>query len=215
MFFILSNSSIKGRPFVKESCAYSKLYQLISEKLGISELEFLSLISSEKDLYYVKGYTVVLSKTAGLIREPQGYSTCYSIFQYQSLSKTELERYLREDYTLAELIPDTSKGEDCVIFKDSWEKSDRIIYIPDYSLNGIIPGRTLNAKEINNTVRSCYTGNDFLRICKGHENVALALFAICNWQHPDIQDLLDGFDEEEFQETFGISMDSLEQEVQA
>lgn len=213
MFFILSNSSIKGGPFVKESCAYAKLYQLISEKLGISELEFLSLISSEKDLYYVKGYTVVLSKTAGLIREPQGYSTCYSIFQYQSLFKTELERYLREDYTLAELIPDTSKGEDCVIFKDSWEKSDRIIYIPDYSLNGIIPNRILNAKEIDKTVHSCYTGNDFLRICNGHEHIAQALFSICNWQHPNIQDLLDGFDEEEFLETFGIPMDVLAQEV--
>lgn len=144
-----------------------------------------------------------------------GYSNCYSILQYQSLSKTELELYLRKDYTLSELIPDTSKGEDCMIFKDTWEKSDRIIYIPDYSLNGIIPGRILNAKEIDNLVHSCYTGNDFLRICKGHENVAQALFTICNWQHPDIQDLLDGFDEDEFLETFGIPMDSLEQEVQA
>ena len=133
LFF--SNSNIKGGPFVKESCAYSKLYQLISEKLGISEQEFLSFISSEKDLYYIKGFTVIMSKTAGLIREPQGYSTCYSIFQYQSLSKTELEIYLRKDYTLAGLIPDTSKGDDCIIFKDSWEKSDRIIYIPDYNLS--------------------------------------------------------------------------------
>lgn len=146
--------------------------------------------------------------------EIYGYSNCYSVFQYQSLSKTELEMYLRKDYTLAELIPDTSKGEDCVIFKDSWEKSDRIIYIPDYGLNGIISNRILNAKEIYELVHSCYTGNDFLRVCKGHENIAQALFAICNWQHPDIQDLLDEFDEEEFQETFGISMDSLEQEEQ-
>lgn len=215
MYFILSNSNIEGGPFVKKSCAYSKLYQLMAEKLRISELEFLSFISQNKDFFYINGYTVVLAKTVGFIREPQGYSTCYSIQQYQSLSKTELEGYLRKDYTMAELFSDTSKGEDCVIFKDSWEKSDRIIYIPDYSLNGIIPDRILNAKEIDNTVHSCYTGNDFLRICKGHENVAQALFEICNWQHPNIQDLLDGFDEEEFQETFGIPMDSLEKEVQA
>lgn len=215
MYFILSNSNIAGGPFVEENIAYSKLYQLMAEKLGISEQEFLSLLSSEKDLYYINGFAVIMPKTAGLIREPQGYSTCYSVFQYQSLSKTELEMYLRKDYTLSELIPDTSKGEDCVIFKDTWEKSDRIIYIPDYSLNGIIPDRILNVKEIDNLVHSCYTGNDFLRICKGHENVAQVLFAICNWQHPDIQDLLDGFDEDEFLETFGIPMDSLEQEVQA
>jgi hypothetical protein len=215
MYFISSNSNIAGGPFVEESCAYSKLYQLIAEELGISELEFLSSISQNKDFFYINGYTVALTKTAGLIREPQGYSTCYSILQYQSLSKTELEVYLRKDYTMAKLFPDTSKGEDCVIFKDSWEKSDRIIYIPDYGLNGIISNRILNAKEIDRTVHSCYTGNDFLRICKRHENVAQALFAICNWQHPDIQDLLDGFDEDEFLETFGIPMSSLEQEVQA
>lgn len=213
MYFISSNSNIVGGPFVEESCAYSKLYQLMAEKSGISEPEFLSFISQNKDLFYINGCTVVLAKTVGVVRESQGYSTCYSVLQYQSLSKTELEVYLRKDYTLAELIPDISKGEDCVLFKDSWEKSDRIIYIPDYSLNGIIPNRILNAKEIDKTVHSCYTGNDFLRICNGHEHIAQALFSICNWQHPNIQDLLDGFDEEEFLETFGIPMDVLAQEV--
>lgn len=216
MYFILSNSTIVGSnivggPFVKESCVYSKLYQLMAEKLGISELEFLSLMSQNKGSFCCNGRAVIVEKTTGLITEPNGYySTCYSIQQYQSLSKTELEVYLHKNYTLSDLIPDTSKGENCIIFKDSWEKSDRIIYIPDYSLNGIIPNRVLNAKEIDNTVHSCYSGNDFLRICKGHENVAQALFAICNWQHPDIQDLFDGFAENEFLETFGISMTALE-----
>lgn len=213
MYFISSNSNIVGGPFVEESCAYSKLYQLMAEKLGISEPEFLSCVSLDKDMFYINGCIVVLDKTVEVVREPQGYSTFYSVLQYQSLSKTELEVYLRKDYTLAELIPDTSKGEGCVIYKDSWEKSDRIIYIPDYSLNGIIPNRILNAKEIDKTVHSYYTGNDFLQICNGHEHIAQALFSICNWQHPNIQDLLDGFDEEEFLETFGIPMDVLAQEV--
>ena len=45
--------------------------------------------------------------------------------------------------------------------------------------------------------------------CHDVKNVAERLFNIVDWQHPDIQDVLDGYieyDDEEFKEDFGVSI---------
>lgn len=45
--------------------------------------------------------------------------------------------------------------------------------------------------------------------CHDIESVAEGLFNIVDWQHPDIQDVLDGYtedDDEEFKKEYGVSI---------
>lgn len=213
MYFVLSTAKIEGGPFVNKANAFSKLYQLLADTVNVPEKEFLSMIHTKKGAFEVNGFSIVLSENLGSAIA-KGSITRYFIFQYQSLAKEELEKYLADGYTLDDLIPDTSKGEDCIIYKGTWEKSDRIIYIPDYGFNHVISSRKLYGHEIKNVSDCCYSGNDFLRLCKGYENVAQALFGLCNWQHPDIQDLFDAYEsEEDFLADFGITMDKLEERI--
>ena len=114
------------------------------------------------------------------------------------MTKKELKRKL-EQACLSELLSETA-GEDCLIYKGRWEVSDDICYIPDYTLNEIPYARKADAKEIQHIVENAYTGKDFLDSCGGDEKIAEALFDICRWQHPNIQDLADadsGFGTEE------------------
>ena len=53
------------------------------------------------------------------------------------------------------------------------------------------------------------TRNDFVEECRSHEDLARELFDFVDWQHPNIQDLLDGYDDEEFEERYGFSMEAL------
>ena len=64
-------------------------------------------------------------------------------------------------------------------------------------------------EEIENVIRNCYTGNDFVVECSGHEDLAKELFEFVDWQHPNIQDVLDTYDEGEFEEKYGFSMEEL------
>lgn len=61
----------------------------------------------------------------------------------------------------------------------------------------------------NDILKNCYTGNDFLKECNGYKNIAKALFDFVDWQHPNIQDLTDCYDEEKFYNEFGIHFDDL------
>lgn len=122
------------------------------------------------------------------------------------MTKKELKEKLNQGFCLSDILPETH-GEDCMVYKGEWQISDQVIYIPDYTLNGIIPSRKMLPGEIQNLVENCYTGRDFLDICKGYTKIAKALFAICKWQHPNIQDLLDSIEEPAFEEEFGISLD--------
>ena len=122
------------------------------------------------------------------------------------MTKKELKEKLNHGFCLSDILSETH-GEDCMVYKGEWQISDQIIYIPDYTLNGIIPSRKMLPGEIQNLVENCYTGRDFLDICKGYTKIAKALFAICKWQYPNIQDLLDSIEEPAFEEEFGISLD--------
>lgn len=107
------------------------------------------------------------------------------------MTKEELQRKLETGcFTLMDILSEIN-GEDCLIYKENWEISDHIIYIPDYFLNEIYYSRRPDPEELRNIIRNCYTGKDFLDICKGDEKKAENLFSICRWQHPDIQDLYD------------------------
>lgn len=100
-------------------------------------------------------------------------------------------------------------GQDCMIYKAEFEVSDNIIYIPDIDLNELNIDSSVTEEEIEDIVHNCYTGNEFMEECRGIEKVAKALFSIVDWQHPNIQDVLDGYSEDDdecFKEEFGVSL---------
>ena len=104
---------------------------------------------------------------------------------------------------------DLTYGQECLIYKGNFEISDQIIYIPDVDMNEIDTESVLEDEEIENVLNNCYTGNDFMTECSGHEDLARELFDFVDWQHPNIQDLLDLYSDEEFEREHGFSMEEL------
>lgn len=122
------------------------------------------------------------------------------------MTREELKQKL-ENGTILDEVFETVDGQECVIIKaEEFEASDDIIYIPDLSLNYIITDRTLSKEEIEDVISSCYTGNDFLEICHGNKQMATHLFGYVDWQHPDLDDFLEGYDEDEFKEEYGMDL---------
>ena len=124
------------------------------------------------------------------------------------MTKKELQDKLYEGSHLEDLF-NFSDGQECIIYKSNFEVSDKIIYIPDIDLNQIDTECALSNEEIENVIHNCYTGNDFVEECSGHEDLARELFDFVDWQHPNIQDLTDCYDEEKFYNEFGIHFDDL------
>lgn len=124
------------------------------------------------------------------------------------MNKNQLKDFLETGKTLQDAFV-FCNGQDCSIYKGNFEESDEIIYIPDIDLNEIVIDRKLNPDEIKTVIDCCYSGNDFIDICRKHENLARGLFKYVDWQHPDVNDFTDGYDDEAFMEEFGFSMDIL------
>ena len=123
--------------------------------------------------------------------------------------KTELKAKLEARAILEDLFNFTD-GQECLIYKaEKFEASDNIIYIPDIYLNDIDIDVVLRGEEIDNVLHHCCTGNDFVEECRGHIDLAEELFWFVDWQHPNIQDVLDTYDEDEFEAKFGFSMNKL------
>lgn len=100
------------------------------------------------------------------------------------MTKAELRRSLMSGRSLAEALP-LSDGQDCIIFKaDRFSPDENILYIPDIYLNEIPHDRSVSAKEIDEILSYCYTGEDFIYICSGDVRMAKYLFCYCDWQHP-------------------------------
>lgn len=100
-----------------------------------------------------------------------------------SITKAELRQKLSEGATIEELFV-LSSGQECSIFKADFVKGDKIIYIPDLSLNRIPVDSLIPTEDIDDVANNCYTGDDFLRECNGNEGLARHLFWYCDWQHP-------------------------------
>ena len=124
------------------------------------------------------------------------------------MTKNELKMKLEAGAFLIDLF-DLTYGQECLIYKGNFEISDQIIYIPDVDLNEIDTESVLDDEEIENVLNNCYTGNDFMTECNGHEDLARELFYFVDWQHPNIQDALACYDEEELKEKYGFSMEEL------
>jgi hypothetical protein len=123
------------------------------------------------------------------------------------MNKYEAKQQLLQGKTLQELFTFID-GQECLIYKGNFEKSDNIIYIPDTDLNEIPIDRELEAEEIDYVVGQFYSGFNFIDKCNGNEKLAKALFDFCDWQHPCVQDIKELYfnDEEEFFKEFGICM---------
>ena len=124
------------------------------------------------------------------------------------MTKNELKMKLESGAFLVDLF-DFTYGQECLIYKGNFEISDQIIYISDVDLNEIDTESVLEDEEIENVIDCCYAGNDFVAECNGHEDLARELFNFVDWQHPNVQDLLDGYDDEEFEKRYGFSMGEL------
>ena len=93
-------------------------------------------------------------------------------------------------------------GQECEIFKGDWNPGDDVIYIPDIDLNGICINRPLinilDEEEIEEIISCLYTGNDFMNLANGNEDIAKRLFYYCDWQHPSsaLDEICDDEDDE-------------------
>ena len=105
-----------------------------------------------------------------------------------------------------------SDGQDFIIYKGKFDldNAENIIYIPDIFLNDIdIETDFLTEYEIKNVLNNCYTTADFIEETQGHENLAENLFNYVDWQHLDLNDLLDGYENEENREKREIIQSTL------
>lgn len=102
-----------------------------------------------------------------------------------------------------------SDGQYCTIYKGKFDldNAENIIYIPDIFLNDIdIETDFLTEMEIKNVLDNCYTTEDFIEEAQGHANLAESLFNYVDWQHLDLDDLLEGYEDEqgEFYKKYGF-----------
>lgn len=114
------------------------------------------------------------------------------------MTKDELRKYLQKGKTLNELF-DLSVGQcGCTIYKDRFDDTDDIIYIPDMEFNEINPDESLKNDKVGIewVISQTYTGNDFIKICEGYRT-AKRIFSICDWQHPEAALYEDGLEVEE------------------
>lgn len=108
-----------------------------------------------------------------------------------------------------------SDGQDCIIYKGKFDldNAENIIYIPDIFLNDIdIETDFLTEREIKNVLGNCYTTADFIEEAQCHVNLAQDLFNYVDWQHLDLNDLLEGYKDEQeaFLERYGFPYSELE-----
>ena len=115
------------------------------------------------------------------------------------MSKTEIGKRIR-NIRILNGLSQSELGEKLGLTADRIQN----IYLSKLNLGVVTTGENLN-----DILKNCYTGNDFLKECNGHKNIAKALFDFVDWQHPNIQDLTDCYDEEEFYNEFGIHFDDL------
>lgn len=127
------------------------------------------------------------------------------------MTKAELREQLESGKSLDNVLPFTD-GQECVIYKmENFEVSDEIIYIPDMGVIDIPIYLPLSDEEIEDVINHCYTGNNFMEIAKNHKKLAVDLWNYIDWQNPDLDDFLMGYEEEQFKDDYGFDMNELEE----
>lgn len=136
------------------------------------------------------------------------------------MTKEDIKRELESGRSFLSVFPFQKEGQKCTIFKAPWpdtealtDHMDDVVYVPDTSLNeisGIVDKTDLNEDGINEILRNCCTIRDFLREGYGNEKLAHDIYAQCNWQHPNIMDIMDCTDNDEAVRKYGQSWDDMQ-----
>ena len=131
-----------------------------------------------------------------------------------NMKKNELKQHLLNGEILSDIL-EFMEGQDCVIYKaasnfDDIRYDGTIAYIPDVYLNDVEIDEPVDRSEIQHILNNCYTKQDFLDICNGNEHMARDLYYFVDWQHPNVDDLLEGIDEDEFFDYYGETFDEWE-----
>ena len=116
------------------------------------------------------------------------------------MTKSEIHGRLSAGETLDSLLRFRS-GQECTIFKaDAFQPGDDVLYIPDVALNDCDIDHDLrrNSEAIATILDCCYTGDDFVELCRGNVDLAEELFWFVDWQHPS-----SAFDELDVEQTGG------------
>lgn len=101
------------------------------------------------------------------------------------MTKRELKTKLLSGKILQELFPFRA-GQGCDIFKaKEFAPGSDILYVPDLDVHDI-PYDTpiMGEEDIEEALSHCYTGDDFLKECRGDEKITALLFHWCDWQSP-------------------------------
>lgn len=114
------------------------------------------------------------------------------------MTKNEIRKLLMNGVAFSDILP-MKTGQECTIMKTEWpdnpaENMNEVIYLPDISLNDddvYVDRKDLTPKEVDDLLTDCYTVRDFIKEGYGNETVAHDLFNFCDWQHPNVQDLMD------------------------
>ena len=129
------------------------------------------------------------------------------------MTKDELRKELKAGVKLEDIFEFTT-GQDCLIYKGEFKAGiygDDICYISDLSLRDIpIDKPITKSYEFDSVMDSCYTTDDFINECNGHMNIAKDLFNYVDWQAPNIDDFMEGYDDkEQFFKEYGFPMADL------
>lgn len=125
------------------------------------------------------------------------------------INKQEVIEQLKTGKTLSDLFKLQMVRN--VIYKGDFAATDDIIYIPDIDLNEIPINIPLTKERLKDIEYDLYSGNDFINECKGNVKLAKELFDWCDWSHPSsaINDIVLGYEDDEFFEKFGIQIEEL------
>ena len=100
------------------------------------------------------------------------------------LTPEDLTERLKAGETLDEILH-FQAGQECQIFKaDFFQPGNKILYIPDISLNELQSDEVPSEEELEEILECCYTGDAFIEECNGDVVLAERLFNYCDWQHP-------------------------------
>lgn len=123
------------------------------------------------------------------------------------MTKYQLKKELESGKSLDSVL-DLQPGQESEIYKaNSFHGSDRIMYIPDTRLNKLNTcDENLSDSEIDTIISYCYTGYDFIDIAMGNRELAIELWEHVDWQNPDLQDVIDMYEEDEFERMYGTEL---------
>lgn len=132
------------------------------------------------------------------------------------MTKNEIRKLLMNGAAFSDILP-MKTGQECTIMKTEWpdnpaENMNEVIYLPDISLNDddvYVDRKDLTPKEVDDLLTDCYTVRDFIKEGYGNETVAHDLFNFCDWQHPNVQDLMDFTDDSEAQSDYGETWETM------